>query len=174
MKKEPSFSLYFRTGLKAEIKFQGAPGYGFFDMIAKEAGISRKYLSDIANGREAGTEAIRRDIAESLGHTYSELLLIGKELSHGKPLGTAHKSLWHRHNMRPEEDGYIEDILEIWNCLAKDAKEIIRKNTQRLAFECWIHSGELTLYTEKTPERLFGSLNESMGKMSQIAWMKLN
>ncbi len=69
----------FRSALKAEANDKKQKeGRGYQSRIAKDAKVSKTYLSDIARGEKPGSEEVRHRIALTLGYEYEEFIELGK------------------------------------------------------------------------------------------------
>ncbi|WP_289020368.1 helix-turn-helix transcriptional regulator [Desulfobacter postgatei] len=70
-KKKTKNTEPYARNLKAHIEKQP---YGYITKLAKEAGISQGYLSNIADGKREGSETVRRTLAQKIGIPYDEMI----------------------------------------------------------------------------------------------------
>jgi len=67
----------FRKTLKSHLKEMPR---GTQSRIADELGMERRYLNDFLNGRKMLSESKREEIAEKLGYSYIDFLILGREI----------------------------------------------------------------------------------------------
>lgn len=76
------FDEYFRAALLDAVKDRGAQA-----RLSRDSGVGTSYINNIVKGRDSGSEATRRALAEALGFAgrrYEDFLEIGRALLEGR------------------------------------------------------------------------------------------
>lgn len=157
----PKPLLCFRKGLKAEIdRRKREEGRGIQSRLAKDAKISKTYLSDIVREDKPGSELVRHRIAIALSYEYAEFIKLGELLLEGITLEDARQYIKSKRVLRPEADGVIENLLTIWHELSTDEKQSIYLIARQSRFKTWLKKRKLSDLPESKETRLKHIWNE--------------